>query len=449
MTRQEPKLLLALLVVSAALHLFRLSEPRRVVFDEVHFGGFVSEYCGEGRYFFDIHPPHGKLLISAVAALGGYRGGQDFGEVDQRITEVSPALLRLAPALMGTIVPLLLYGLMRQLGATPAAALLAGLAALLDNGLLVQTRVIAVDGFLVVGTLGALGATLAAIRSAERLRRTGFALLAGSLAGLAVGSKFTGLAALALVGLVVLVDFLRGPSLARLRAAASTSVWILAGAVAVYAAGWWAHFALLPEPGAGYAFGRPTGSFLIDAVELHRHMLVANYGITTPHPWASPSWSWPLMLRSVFYWGDGDALIFFLGNPVLWWGTTLGLLLTAGNLVLLRITDLRAGDRPAPRDLWIPLAGYLISFLPMLRIPRPLFLYHYLVPLLFATCTVLLWLDHVGWTRPGPWRSQRISVHVAAVLLLLGFLAISPFSFAFVEVPAYQEAVLETFPRWR
>ena len=102
MTRQELRLLALLFVLSSGLHLFRLSEPRRVVFDEVHFGTFVSAYCGDGRYFFDIHPPHGKLLIAAMARLGGYRGGQTFRELDEPMTEVSPALLRLAPALAGT-----------------------------------------------------------------------------------------------------------------------------------------------------------------------------------------------------------------------------------------------------------------------------------------------------------------------------------------------------------
>ena len=157
------------------------------------------------------------------------------------------------------------------------------------------------------------------------------------------------------------------------------------------------------------------------------------------------------MLRSVFYWSDGDALIYFLGNPVLWWGATLGLVLASGNQVLLRVTNLRiAGtDRSSPRDLWMLYAGYLISFVPLWGVPRALFLYHYLVPLLFATCAALLWLDYVGWTRTGPWRTQRASVHAVVAALVLGFLAISPLSFGFVEAPEYQHALFEIFPRWR
>ena len=82
-------------------------------------------------------------------------------------------------------------------------------------------------------------------------------------------------------------------------------------------------------------------------------------------------------------------------------------------------------------------------------VPRPLFLYHYLTPLLFGLCVVLLWLDHVGWTRPGGWSNQRASFHAATAALALGFVAISPFTFAFVNAPAYQEFLFGLFPRWR
>src|SRR4030042_1989155 len=124
------------LVLGAALPLFRLTEPRSVVFDEVHFGGFASAYCGSREYFFDIHPPHAKLLIAGAAALGGYRGDQPFDKLGEVYTRVSPALLRLVPALAGILIPLVLFGVMRQLGASGGAALLTGVALPVRNNLL-------------------------------------------------------------------------------------------------------------------------------------------------------------------------------------------------------------------------------------------------------------------------------------------------------------------------
>ena len=156
------------------------------------------------------------------------------------------------------------------------------------------------------------------------------------------------------------------------------------------------------------------------------------------------------MQRPILYWSHADAALYFLGNPALWWGTALGLPLVLANGVLLRISDLRLAGRAAwPRRLWVPLLGYAVALLPLLGVPRALFLYHYLTALLFGLCAVILWLDHIGWTRAGGWRDQRASVFAAAAGLVLGFLAISPFTFSFIETPGYRELVFALFPSWR
>ncbi len=449
MLRQRNQLLLILFALSAALHGFKLSEPRHVVFDEVHFGGFINDYH-DGRLFFDIHPPHAKLLIAGAAIAGGYRGDQAFQDLGTPITKVSPALLRLVSAIAGTLVPLVLFSFLIQLGASPMAAFLSGLAATLDNALLIQTRLITLDGLLLLAIFGSLSCFLAALGCADRIRRTRLSLCAGLLAGLAPGIKFTGLSALGLIGACLALDFIGRPSWQKLRVAASHSVWILTGALAVYTTGWALHFWLLNEPGPIFHWPIPKGDFLTDIVEIHRTMFSANAGIRTPHPHSSPWWAWPLMARPIFYWSEGDASLHFVGNPVVWWGTTIGLVVVAANVVLLKITNLqlRGDERPWPRLLWIPALGYLIAFTPLISIQRPLFLYHYLSPLLFALCIVLLWLDHVGWTRPGGFRSQRLSVHLATTVLVLGFIAMSPFTFAFLEMPDYKRQVIELLPIW-
>jgi dolichyl-phosphate-mannose--protein O-mannosyl transferase len=185
-------------------------------------------------------------------------------------------------------------------------------------------------------------------------------------------------------------------------------------------------------------------------VEIHRTMYSANAGLRVPHPHSSPWWAWPLMARPVFYWSGNGAELFFVGNPILWWGTTLGLVVVAANVVLLKVTNLRlrGDDKPWPRLLWVPALGYLISFVPLIPVQRPLFLYHYLTPLFFALTTVLLWLDHVGWTRPAGFRGQRLSFHFATTALALGFIAMSPFVFSFLDMPDYRRWVIEFLPVW-
>ncbi|MDB5108294.1 MAG: putative rane protein, partial [Candidatus Binatus sp.] len=71
------------------------------------------------------------------------------------------------------------------------------------------------------------------------------------------------------------------------------------------------------------------------------------------HPYASPWWSWPLMLRPVAYWQNfpktGDvSTIWGGGNPILWWGA----------LTAMTITAVRAIERPSLARSFLVI-GYL------------------------------------------------------------------------------------------
>ena len=443
-------LLLGLLIASAALHLFWLSEPRSVVFDEVHFGGFANGYL-TGEYFFDVHPPHAKLLITAGGAALGYSGTQSFERIHLAFEDSSTTALRTVPALAGTLIPVLAFLLLIELGATPAAAGIGAWALLLDNGLLLQTRIVALDGVLVASTLGGLLALLRSLRSPSRVRRSLLAFAAGSLAGLAAGTKFTGLLALGMIGLCLAVDLLRRPSWSRCRGSLSVGVWILSGATSVYLLGWFLHFALLPLPGPGDIWGAPSGGFLQDLVTLHRQMMSAHVDLAKSHPYSSPWWSWPWMLQPVFYWSGSETVVYFVGNPVVWWGSSilLGALGMTSVLVLASARKIPRDPLDQPRRLWIPLAGWIMAWAPLATVPRILFLYHYLTALVFGVCAVTLWLDRLGWTRAGSWRRQRASFDFAIGLILLGFVLTAPFTFSFVESGHWTDAVFRFLPGWR
>lgn len=436
--------LITLLLLGSMLHLAWLGHPHKVVFDEVHFGSFSTAYCCTHKNFFDIHPPHAKLLIAGTAHLLGYNGGVDFSNIGNDFGEVSPVPLRLMPAIAGILLPLILFIILRQLGASTTAAFFGGLLVIFDNALLLQTRLIALDGILLAATFGALALFLAAARAQTTWRRIGFSFLAGCVMGLAIGSKITAMAVAGLVALYILIQMLDDLRWANIRRWLHQALWVAAGALLIFVMGWALHFALLTEPGLGDGWGKPSGNLLQDIVELQRKMLAANSGLTATHPDSSPWWSWPLMKHPPYYYSTPDAQRFyFLGNPLVWWGSTLLFIAMAGTLLYQSMSG-REFKRDA-RLLWIPIVGYLASYLPLVQVSRALFMYHYLMPLLFAILAGVLWLDRIGWIRAQGLRQQRISFYAVIVILLGAFIFVSPFTYGFKAGSSMTEKMLTAF----
>jgi dolichyl-phosphate-mannose--protein O-mannosyl transferase len=94
---------------------------------------------------------------------------------------------------------------------------------------------------------------------------------------------------------------------------------------------------------------------------------------TATHPYASPWWSWPMMLRPVAYWqnfpekGSVVATIWGAGNPLTWWGV----------IPAMTITAVRALERPNIARTFLVI-GFLAYYVIWIPIGRILFLYHYM-----------------------------------------------------------------------
>jgi dolichyl-phosphate-mannose-protein mannosyltransferase len=445
-SKQWRPLLVLLLIISAITHFSFLSTPSSVVYDEVHFGKFTTAYCCTGERFFDVHPPLAKLLIAGAAKLGGYAGGFDFQTIGEEFHAVPVFAYRFVPAFTGFALSFIIFVLIRQLGGSEAAAFFGAALYTFDNALLVQTRFILLEGVLLLGIFGALSAFLAGIRTEHTGKRAGWLLLAGAMAGLAVGTKFTGLTALGLIGVISMVRAFQDFSAKNILKWAGRYLWVVFGAVAVYLLGWYLHFQLLDKPGFGDDFYRNTGHFFQDVLNIHQVMLRSNISITDAHPDASPWWSWPFMTTPPFYWSGQNASIYLLGNPIIWWGTTLLTIVIACNVILSKVTNLSWQTKSPGVNLWVPFVGYLIATLPYALLTRTLFMYHYLPPLIFSLLFVVLWLDSAGWIRIGGFTAQRKSYFAVLSVTLSCFVFLSSVTYGYAH-PAWYSKVLSTvFP---
>jgi dolichyl-phosphate-mannose-protein mannosyltransferase len=431
-----PPELLWLIFFAAVTRLAAITHPRAIVFDEVYFRDTALRYL-QGSYFFDLHPPLGKLLLAGWAKLAG---------VTATAQSTDPAVaLRILPALAGTALVAVFYQLLRELAASRRVATFGAALLLLDNAILVESRFTLIDSMLLLFGIGAI-----TCYAASR-RRTGRAhwipLIASAvLAGMAASTKLTGLSALGVIGLVWLAQTLR--TRVSWRLALPQAGVLLLIPVVVYVSVFAIHFQLLPHSGPGDAFmsarfqstlvGNPhyspdaSMSFTDRFIELNQAMHSYELALDNSHHPYSSSWlSWPLLKRPVYYWTGGKEYIYLQGNPIIWWGLLLGLVVVAAGWM--RRPELFARHRWAMALLGV---GWAANFLPFATIVRPMFLYHYFFAFMFCIAAVSIGLGLLaGWMTDGEKAWQFPSRGSAA--LYWGILAVALACFLFFAPLSY------------
>ncbi|RKP37591.1 glycosyltransferase family 39 protein [Dimargaris cristalligena] len=151
---QTQLLIIGLLtLVAAYFRLWNLSNPHKVVFDEVHFGKFAGKYIN-GTYFFDVHPPLAKMMFAGMGKLVGYDGRFDFKEIglDYLVAQVPYYGMRLMPAFLGLLTIPICYLTIKQSGHSTAAAVLGATLLTFENALITQSRLILLDSPLIFFT---------------------------------------------------------------------------------------------------------------------------------------------------------------------------------------------------------------------------------------------------------------------------------------------------------
>jgi len=434
--------IIAILVLSALAHFVFWGSPNSVVFDEVHFGKFISGYF-TGEYFFDIHPPLGKLLISATGFLAGFVPGFGFKTIGDSFTDTIYMWLRLLPMLAGTVIPLIGYLLARELKISKISSFLIGLLLVFENSLLVQSRFILLDSFLLLFGFSSLLIYLIS----KRKKSLGLFTLSIALASLALSVKWTGGSFLAIIGIFELVQLIKNH--ARLKEYIYKSAIISALPLLIYFSIFWVHFYLLDKSGPGDAFMTPEfqktleGSpyaensdvkphnLIFKFVELNGEMYRANQGLKAEHSYSSKWYTWPSMEKPIYYWNDRvsdatEARIYLLGNPIIYWLSLLAI------VYLLSLGLLRDKLFKESKETGIfILAGFLINLLPFIFIGRVMFLYHYFSALVFAIIAIGYLVDRIK----KPKDKKRVVVSIVA-LAIISFLFFSPLSYG---LPLTQE----------
>ena len=462
-----PFILLAIL--SFAIHFAFLDYPSEVVFDEVHFGKFVAAYF-TGQYYFDIHPPLGKLMIAGFVKLAGVDPVFNFEQIGEALPTNTLFTLRFLPAFFGSLFALFFSWLAWLISRSKYTALLAGFLILLDNAFLVQSKFILIDIFMLCFEVLALCFFFLSQRQKSFTAKwLEYLALTGIFAGLTFSVKWTGLAVIGIIGAISLIKLFskklrayleneppeRQPQYSLKKRSLefiSYSALVFIVASLVYLFSFWLHFQLLTKSGPGDAFMSPAWQQELKYgrdnvyqplnlwqkfLELNKTMYTANAELLAEHPFSSKWYSWPLNNKPVYYWNQKapsnlpgwQAKIYFSGNPILWSLTGLGVIAT---LLAVFLKKIRQKMSPA---FFILLLGYFANLLPFLFIARVAFLYHYLPSAMYATLLLSLWL--INWQK-----SSRATLTIVVGLVAFGFIILSPLSYGW-PLPLRLEPVFE------
>ena len=362
-TRVDSICLALVTMIAAGLRFWHLGHPPEIVFDEVHFVGQARHYL-HGEPFLDPHPPIAKLGIAAGILLFGDHSWS----------------WRLANALSGTILVGVTYLLSRRMFRSRLAAGLSAALVGLDGFFLVDSRIGCIDIIYLTFAAVAYWLLFRIMQTPDLMRRRNLLIPLGVALGLCLGSKLyvPGITFLVVCGFVAFalwrpqssaVDSssgtkpaaptenqlrLRWVAGAMLTTGAISAIFYLASFTFHYTLGWWGG--------------------IVDLFHYYKDVMWYEKSVSTAtHPYASPWWSWPMMLRPVAYWqnfpekGNVVATIWGAGNPLTWWGV----------IPAMTITAVRALERPSVTRTFL-VVGFLSYYIIWIPIGRILFLYHYM-----------------------------------------------------------------------
>nr|XP_045757259.1 protein O-mannosyl-transferase 2 isoform X7 [Mirounga angustirostris] len=198
--RWAPLALVTLLSFATRFH--RLDEPPHICWDETHFGKMGSYYINR-TFFFDVHPPLGKMLIGLAGYLSGYDGTFLFQKPGDKYEHHNYMGMRGFCAFLGSLLVPFAYLTVLELSKSLPAALLTAALLTFDTGCLTLSQYILLDPILMFFIMAAMLSMVKYNSCADRpfsapwwfwLSLTGI-----NLAG-ALGVKFVGLFIILQVG---------------------------------------------------------------------------------------------------------------------------------------------------------------------------------------------------------------------------------------------------------
>ncbi|WP_426181579.1 dolichyl-phosphate-mannose--protein mannosyltransferase [Microbacterium sp. TWP3-1-2b2] len=444
---------LVITALAAVLRLTNLAHPHVLAFDETYYvkdawslwtlgyegtwgdganqdflTGDTSALTGAGSFV--VHPPLGKWIIAL--GMGVFGAGNS-------------AAWRLTVALIGTATVLLVYLVAKALTRSVVAASIAGLLLAIDGLSIVMSRIALLDGiltfFILLGFLFILYDRRRSLPLVERVERDSpdplwgpviwrrpWVVAAGFALGAACAVKWSGLYALAGLGLYLVITdalarrragVLLWPTDAAFRQGPVSFLLLVPAALLTYLASWtgW----LLTAGGYDRQF---SANPLAALWKYHESIYGFHVGLSTGHAYASPAWQWPFLIRPTAVWVGDDqscgtdhciSVVSSVPNPLIWYAGV-----AAAIFLLYRFVRGLIRRQPMPWTYAIPLVGLAVTYVPWLLYPqRTIFQFYTVVMMPFLVLALVLALREIAGRRYEPLHRRQSGERTVIVFLVV------------------------------
>lgn len=489
---------LSIALLAFVLRVWNLGYPRSFLFDETYYAkdayslqkfGYVQDFVAKANDRI-IDGKFTGLFTGQPAQIVHSDGGKWLISIGEWMFGMDPFGWRIAAAVFGSLTILVLARLVRRLTGSTVMGCFAGLLLCFDGIHFVMSRLALLDVFLVFWLVSAVACLVAdrdwvkARQGRIRLFRP-WQLAAGVCFGMACGTKWSAVYALAAFGLtVVALDVLDrrrarkdsgkqrhgkkpGWILTTLVVGVPAFVTIVGVAFLVYLSTWtgWLLHHELYEQRFGYGYGKnpswgsyidtPPRGFFGESLQALRslwHYHVMTYDFHTgsflkgkTHPYQSNPAGWLVLERPVGVDAQNDLpasscgapadstcmrQVLILGNPIIWWSGALALL--AAIVAWIGTRDWR----------WsVPLIGVAATWLPWFSYDdRPIFLFYAVAIIPFTIIAIVLVID-------GLWKSAQTPRNRYFVGLISGIYLVAAIVCFWYFHPIYTDALI-SYDEW-
>ncbi|CAH0728120.1 unnamed protein product, partial [Brenthis ino] len=244
---------------------YKVLEPDHVCWDETHFGKMASWYINR-TFFFDVHPPLGKMLIALSGKLTGYDGTFPFEKPGDKYDGARYEGMRIFCTTLGALVIPLTFLTIWEMTRSLDSTFIGTLLLLCDVGFLTLNRYILLDPILLFFmSCSIYGAFRVRSLTDDGLPPFSMKMLIwqiflGTSLACTMSVKFVGLFVVLFVGLRTIADLwnvlgdLTKPVSLTLKHLIGRSLTLIVWPIILYVFFFWIHLTVLSKSGNGDGF---------------------------------------------------------------------------------------------------------------------------------------------------------------------------------------------------